>query len=58
MFTDDAFNIWYFSYYSYVEFLTSKGTMEIDRVGIKTSMEIDRAGIKTCETLQHVLSHT
>jgi hypothetical protein len=28
-------------------FLKSKGTMEIDR-----------AGIKTCETLQHVLLHT
>ena len=35
--------IWYFLYYSYVQFFTSKGTMEIDR-----------AGIKTCETLQHV----
>ncbi len=43
---------------SYVQFLTSKGTMEIDRAGIKTTMEIDRAGIKTCEMLQHVLSHT
>jgi len=52
--TDDAFNIWYFLYYSYIEFLTSKGTMEIDHAGIKTMMEIDRAGIKACKTLQHV----
>jgi len=51
--TSDIFRI-----ISYVQFLTSKGTMEIDRAGIKTMMEIDRAGIKTCETLQHVLSHT
>ena len=43
-------------YYSYVKFLKSQGTTEIDRAGIKTTMEIDRAGIKTCETLQHVLS--
>ena len=42
MLTDDVFNICYFLYYSYVEFLTSKVTMEINRAGIKTSMEIDR----------------
>ena len=29
MLTDNVFNIWYFSYYSYEQFLTSKGTMEM-----------------------------
>ena len=40
MLNDDALNIRYFSYHSYVRILTSKHTMEINR-----------AGMKTCETL-------
>ena len=49
IFNHDIFNTAYAQYYSYIEFLTSKGTMEIDRVGIKTMMGINRAVI-----LQHV----
>jgi len=40
MLTDDAVNIWYFSYYSYVQFLTSEHMIKIDNTGMKTCVTL------------------